>query len=79
LNAAICSRHQAISPSDVISAPGRRTTNAFTSSPSRSSGTPMTAHNATAGWVISTSSISRGYTFAPPRRIMSFLRSTIDR
>ena len=37
----------------------------------------MTAASETAGWVIRTSSISRGYTLKPPRMIMSLDRSTM--
>ena len=43
LKAAICSRLQATSSAAVSDAPARSTTYAFTSSPSRSSGTPTTA------------------------------------
>ena len=44
----------------VAEAPGLSATTAATSSPSRSSGTPITAASATAGWAYSTSSTSFG-------------------
>src|SRR3970040_1497664 len=53
------------------SPPGCRTTIAFTVSPHRSSGTPITATSATAGWSESTFSTSAGDTFSPPEVIMS--------
>lgn len=52
-------------------------TQATISSPNLLSGTPITCTSATAGWVKRNSSISRGYTFSPPRMIMSLLRPTI--
>ena len=46
----------------VTVAPSSRITTALTSSPWLSWGTPITAASETSGWVIRTSSISRGYT-----------------
>ena len=51
------------------------TMKAMISSCNLSSGTPMTATSMMDGCVARTSSISRGYTFSPPRQIMSFVRS----
>src|SRR6185312_13614695 len=45
-------------------APGRSTTHAVTCSPHRGCGTPATAASATAGWLSSAASTSRGYTFS---------------
>ena len=56
--------------------PGVATTIALTVSPQRSSGTPITAASASAGWAASTFSTSAGYTFSPPVMIMSLARST---
>ena len=61
----------------VTSAPGVRMMNALTSSPWVSCGTPTTAAIETSGWVMRTSSISRGYTLKPPRMTMSLARSTM--
>ena len=59
--------------------PGRATTSAFTVSPQRSSGTPITAASATSGCWASASSTSIGYTFSPPLTIMSLIRSVRKR
>ena len=52
---------------------------AFAVSPHFSSGTPMTATSAIAGWPMRTFSTSAGYTFSPPDTIMSFTRSWMNR
>ena len=57
--------------------PGAARTQAITSSPYFSLGTPITWASATAGWRCSTSSISRGEMFSPPRMIMSLIRPTM--
>ena len=57
--------------------PGATTTSAVTVSPHLSSGTPMTATSATAGWEKSASSTSMDDTFSPPEMITSFLRSAM--
>src|SRR5207253_6139947 len=57
--------------------PSRSTTSAFTVSPHFSSGTPMTAHSATAGCWKRQSSTSIDDTFSPPEMMTSFLRSAI--
>ena len=48
-------------------------------SPHFSSGTPITATSATAGWLNSRSSTSMDDTFSPPEMITSFLRSAMVR
>ena len=55
--------------------PGRSTTTAATRSPSRSSGSPMTATSATAGWSAMSPSSSAGAMFMPPRITWSRARS----
>src|SRR5262249_53391595 len=69
------SRAYAMISAGLDSLPGSRTTIAFTVSPHRASGTPMTATSATAGCSASVFSTSAGYTFSPPVIIMSFTRS----
>src|SRR5205807_1520449 len=63
------SRQWAISSASVAPAPGTSTTSAWTTSPRRSSGSPMTAAWPTAGWATRTSSTSRGMMLKPPRMI----------
>ena len=59
--------------------PGTGTTNAPGTSPSRASGSPMTAACATEGCSRRTRSTSAGYTLKPPTTTMSFNRSTMRR
>ena len=68
-----------MSSSSVASAPGASTTSAITISPHFSSGTPITATSATAGWLNRASSTSIDDTFSPPEMITSFLRSEMTR
>ncbi|WP_243714408.1 hypothetical protein [Actinomadura bangladeshensis] len=51
----------------------------MTVSPQRSSGTPITATSAMAGWAARTSPTSIGYTFSAPVTIMSLIRSVRNR
>ena len=60
LKLAMFSRHQAMSASASMSAPGRGTTNARPTSPRRSSGMPTTATWLIEGWFIMIFSISAG-------------------
>ena len=53
--------------------------NATPTSPSRSSGTPITATCATLGCATSTPSTSAGYTLKPPTMNMSLMRSVMRR
>ena len=62
-----------------LAAPAASTTRALTVSPHFSSGTPITATSATAGWEKSASSTSIDDTFSPPEMITSFLRSEMVR
>ena len=57
--------------------PGARTTKAASAWPNSSSGTPITATSATAGWWLRSSSTSAGYTFSPPDTIMSSSRPSM--
>ena len=57
-------------------APAAGTTTAWTRSPHSSSGTPITAQEATSGCLASAFSTSTEYTFSPPETIMSLIRST---
>ena len=63
----------------MTSLPSAFTTSALIVSPHFSSGTPITATSATAGWEKSASSTSIEETFSPPVMITSFLRSGIAR
>ena len=63
----------------VARAPSASTTSALTVSPHFSSGTPMTATSATAGWLKMRSSTSIDETFSAPVMITSFFRSEIVR
>ena len=63
------------SSSSVTVAPSRSCTATATRSPSRSSGSPTTAHASTSARSCSTRSISAGYTLPPPRMITRLLRS----
>ena len=65
--------------SSVTCSPSATTTSAVTISPHLSSGTPMTATSATAGWLKTASSTSIEETFSPPVMITSFLRSEMVR
>ena len=60
-------------------APGLNTITAATASPHCSSGTPIAQASATAAWVSSTSSISPGDMFSPPRTITSSMRPSRKR
>ncbi len=62
--------------SSVGSKPGRRVTNALTSSPATGSGLPITPASATAGCSISTLSTSNGPTRWPADLITSSARPT---
>ena len=64
------------SSTDGADAPGRGTTNATTSSPHSSSGTPTTHTSSTSGWCASTPSTSVGLTLTPPVMTRSLSRST---
>ena len=68
-----------MSSASVTSEPSATTTSAITVSPHLSSGTPMTATSATAGWLKIRSSTSIDDTFSPPEMITSFLRSAMVR
>ncbi len=68
-----------MSSSSVAVAPSASTTSALIVSPHFSSGTPITATSATAGWLNRQSSTSIDETFSPPVMITSFLRSLIVR
>ena len=57
---AIFALHNSMISSEVALLFGFRTTRAFTASPQVSSGTPMTAASATAGWLSIACSTSRG-------------------
>ena len=59
--------------------PSAGTMKALTSSSPRLSGTPITAASPTLGWPKSTSSISLGEMFIPPRMIKSFFRSVMKK
>ena len=60
------------------SEPGRRTTYAAGTSPASSSGRPITAASATAGWVSSRASSSAGATWKPLYLMSSLSRSTTN-
>src|SRR5262245_7189531 len=77
LNLASRARTHSRTSSGSSRAPGRGTTQAFTTSPYTRSGTPTTAASRTPGWPHRTSSTSTQYTFSPPRLIMSLIRSLI--
>lgn len=61
------------------SEPSRATTTAAMRWPHSSSGTLTTAHPMMLGWFNSTSLISAGATFSPPRMIVSSLRPSMKR
>src|SRR5262249_28759781 len=77
LNLASRARTHSRTPSGSSRAPGRGTTQAFTTSPSTRSGTPPPAASRPPGWPHRTSSTPTQYTFSPPRLIMSLIRSLI--
>jgi hypothetical protein len=62
-----------------IENPGRGTTYALPTSPSRASWTPMTADSDTPGMAASARSTSAGYTLKPPQMNMSLSRSVMVR